>query len=133
MNAAANEAPALDIAAVMDRLGRDGAAASSVLALASTVVKNAALAKIAASLRARVPELLAANAKDMEAARAKGLSSALLDRLALDEKRIEGMARGVEDIAKLDDPIGTSIAHWTRPNGLDISRVRVPLGVIGII
>jgi glutamate-5-semialdehyde dehydrogenase len=133
MNAAANEAPALDIAAVMDRLGRDAAAASSVLALASTAVKNAALAKIAASLRARVPELLAANAKDMEAARAKGLSSALLDRLALDEKRVAAMASGVEDIAGLADPVGATIAQWTRPNGLDIARVRVPLGVIGII
>ncbi len=69
----------------------------------------------------------------MEAARAKGLSGAMLDRLALDAGRIEGMARGVEDIAALADPIGTTIAQWTRPNGLDIARVRVPLGVIGII
>ena len=104
-----------------------------MLALASTAVKNAALAKIAASLRARAPELLAANAKDLEAARAKGLSGAMLDRLALDEARVEAMARGVEDIAALADPIGATIAQWTRPNGLDIARVRVPLGVIGII
>jgi len=117
----------------MDRLGRDAAAAASVLALASTAVKNAALAKIAASLRARAPELLAANAKDLEAARAKGLSGAMLDRLALDEARVDAMARGVEDIAALADPIGATIAQWTRPNGLDIARVRVPLGVIGII
>ena len=81
MNAAANEASGLDIAALMDRLGRDAAAAASVLALASTAAKNAALAKIAVSLRARAPELLAANAKDLEAARAKGLSGAMLDRL----------------------------------------------------
>ena len=109
------------------------AAAAAVLALASTATKNRALAKIAASLRARAPELLAANALDMEAARAKGLSGAMLDRLALDEKRVEAMARGVEEIAALADPIGAMIAQWTRPNGLDIARVRVPLGVIGII
>jgi len=133
MNAAANEASGLDIAALMDRLGRDAAAAASVLALASTATKNAALAKIAVSLRARAPELLAANAKDLEAARAKGLSGAMLDRLALDAARIESMARGVEEIAALADPIGATIAQWTRPNGLDIARVRVPLGVIGII
>ena len=133
MNAAANEASGLDIAALMDRLGRDAAAAASVLALASTATKNAALAKIAASLRVRAPELLAANAKDLEAARAKGLSGAMLDRLALDAARIESMARGVEEIAALADPIGATVAQWTRPNGLDIARVRVPLGVIGII
>jgi glutamate-5-semialdehyde dehydrogenase len=133
MNAAANEPAALDIAALMDRLGRDAAAAASVLALASTSAKNAALAKIAGSLRARAPELLAANAKDLEAARAKGLSGAMFDRLALDEARVAAMARGVEDIAALADPIGATIAQWTRPNGLDIARVRVPLGVIGII
>ena len=133
MNAAANEASGLDIAALMDGMGRDAAAAASVLALASTATKNAALAKIAASLRVRAPELLAANAKDLEAARAKGLSGAMLDRLALDAARIESMARGVEEIAALADPIGATIAQWTRPNGLDIARVRVPLGVIGII
>jgi glutamate-5-semialdehyde dehydrogenase len=131
MNASANSA--VEIAAVMDGIGRDAAAAASVLALADTATKNLALAKIAASLRAHQAELLSANARDMEAARAKGLSDAMLDRLALDEKRVESMARGVDDIAALADPIGTIVAHWTRPNGLDIARVRVPLGVIGII
>jgi glutamate-5-semialdehyde dehydrogenase len=124
---------ALEIATIMDKLGREAAAAASVLALASTATKNLALAKIAAALRARGAELLAANAKDMDAARAKGLSGAMLDRLALDAARIEGMARGVEEIAALADPVGTTIAQWSRPNGLDIARVRVPLGVIGII
>jgi glutamate-5-semialdehyde dehydrogenase len=133
MNAAANQASASDIPALMDRLGRDAAAAASMLALASTATKNAALVKIAASLRARAPELLAANAKDLEAARAKGLSGAMLDRLELDAARIESMARGVEEIAALADPIGATVAQWTRPNGLNIARVRVPLGVIGII
>jgi glutamate-5-semialdehyde dehydrogenase len=121
------------IAALMDGLGRDAVAAAAVLALASTATKNLALTKIAASLRARKAELLAANDRDMDAARAKGLSGAMLDRLALDDSRIEGMARGVEDIASLADPVGTTVAQWTRPNGLDIARVRVPLGVIGII
>jgi glutamate-5-semialdehyde dehydrogenase len=129
VNAAANS----EIAVIMDRLGRDAAAAAAVLALASTATKNQALAHIAASLRARKAELLAANARDMAAARAKGLSGAMLDRLALDDARIEGMAQGVEAIAALADPVGTTIAQWTRPNGLDIARVRVPLGVIGII
>src|SRR6187549_1096700 len=133
MNAVSSQASGTEIAAVMDRLGRDAAAAAAVLALADTAVKNAALAKVAASLRARAPELLAANAKDLEAARAKGLSGAMLDRLALDEARVAAMARGVEDIAALADPIGATVAQWTRPNGLDIARVRVPLGVIGII
>src|SRR6188768_785385 len=133
MNAVSSQASGTEIAALMDRLGRDAAAAAAVLALASTATKDAALAKIAVSLRARAPELLAANAKDLEAARAKGLSGAMLDRLALDAARIESMARGVEEIAALADPIGATVAQWTRPNGLDISRVRVPLGVIGII
>jgi glutamate-5-semialdehyde dehydrogenase len=128
-----NAAPAIDIAAEMDRLGRDAVAASQALALASTEQKNRALAHMAVRLRADKAALLAANTLDMDAARAKGLSGAMLDRLALDAERIEGMARGVEDIAALADPIGTISAHWTRPNGLDIARVRVPLGVIGII
>ncbi|MEO8016880.1 MAG: glutamate-5-semialdehyde dehydrogenase [Pseudomonadota bacterium] len=117
----------------MNRMGRDAVAAANVLALASTATKNLGLAKIAAALRARSAELLAANARDMEAARAKGLPPAMLDRLALDAKRVEAMAQGVEDIAALADPVGTTIAQWARPNGLDIARVRVPLGVIGII
>ena len=122
-----------DLATLMQGLGRGAADAAEVLALASTETKNRALAAAAQALRARTADLLAANTRDMEAARAKGLSGAMLDRLALDEKRIEAMARGVEDIAALDDPIGTTTAQWTRPNGLQISRVRVPLGVIGII
>ena len=133
MNAAADQTIPADLAAVMNRLGQQAAAAASVLALATTGRKNDALTRIAGSLRARRVELLAANARDLEAARAKGLSGAMLDRLALDENRIEAMARGVDEIAGLPDPIGATIAQWTRPNGLDIARVRVPLGVIGII
>ena len=133
MNTAASLTETADLAAVMDRLGQEAAEAAAILARASTATKNLALAKIAQVLRARSPELLAANARDLEAAKAKGLSGAMLDRLALNAERVEAMARGVEDIAALPDPVGTIIAQWTRPNGLDIARVRVPLGVIGII
>jgi glutamate-5-semialdehyde dehydrogenase len=122
-----------DVGSVMDGLGRNAVAAASVLALATTDTKDAALRKIAAALRSGKAALLAANVLDMDAARTKGLSAAMLDRLALDDSRIESMARGVEEIAALADPVGTTIARWSRPNGLDIARVRVPLGVVGII
>jgi len=133
VNAAFEQTAGQDVATVMQTLGRGAVAAAEILALASTDTKNRALGAVAKSLRARGADLMAANARDMDAARAKGLSGAMLDRLALDEKRIEAMARGVEDIAALADPVGATIAQWTRPNGLEISRVRVPLGVIGII
>jgi glutamate-5-semialdehyde dehydrogenase len=133
MNAAAEQIIPADLAAVMNRLGQQAVGAAASLALATTGQKNDALTRIAGSLRARRVELLAANALDLEAARAKGLSGAMLDRLALDASRVEAMARGVDEIAALPDPIGAAIAQWTRPNGLDIARVRVPLGVIGII
>ncbi len=122
-----------DVPALMRRIGADARAAARVLANASTEAKNAALTGSADSLRARADAILAANRKDMEAGRRKGLSTALLDRLALDDQRIEAMARGLEDIAGLADPVGEVMARWKRPNGLDISRVRVPLGVIGMI
>ncbi len=133
MNAAMDQPANGEIAAIMDPLGRAAVAAAAALANAGTQIKDRALAGMAFALRAHKAVLLAANARDMDAARAKGLSGAMLDRLALDEKRIEAMAHGVEEIARLADPIGTTSAHWTRPNGLDISRVRVPLGVVGII
>jgi glutamate-5-semialdehyde dehydrogenase len=133
MNAAANQTFTADLAATMNRLGQQASAAAATLALTATGDKNHALTRIAGSLRARRTELLAANAEDLAAARAKGLSGAMLDRLALDDNRIEAMALGVEAIAALPDPIGATIAQWTRPNGLQIARVRVPLGVVGII
>jgi glutamate-5-semialdehyde dehydrogenase len=102
-----------------------------VLALASTVQKNQALAAAAAAIRSQRAEILEANAQDIHAA--QDLSNALLDRLRLDEGRVAGMARGLEEVAALADPVGTVMASWTRPNGLRIERVRVPLGVIGII
>jgi glutamate-5-semialdehyde dehydrogenase len=122
-----------EIVALMDGIGRAALEAARVLALAQTGTKNAALESAASALRARASEILAANARDMAAAEAAGLGGALLDRLKLDESRIEAMAAGAEQIAALPDPIGTVAAEWTRPNGLRIQRVRVPLGVIGII
>jgi len=95
--------------------------------------KTAALRNAAAELRAAKTELFAANAADVNAAQQMSLSAPMLDRLRLDERGIEAMAVGLEDVAALPDPIGTELARWTRPNGLDIARVRVPLGVIGII
>jgi glutamate-5-semialdehyde dehydrogenase len=114
-------------------LGRAAVAAQRVLSLAPTAQRNQALGATAAALRAQRDLILAANQRDMAAAAAAGLGRAALDRLELDAARIEAMARGVEDIVALPDPIGTVLAEWTRPNGLRIQRVRVPLGVIGII
>ena len=122
-----------DLHGEMMRLGEGARRAASELALAATGAKNDALGAAAASLRAEVAALLAANAKDIEAAKANGMSDAMLDRLLLDEDRIESMAVTLEDIAALADPVGEVMAEWTRPNGLRIARVRVPLGVIGII
>ena len=122
-----------DVGALMEGLGKAAVQAASVLALAGTQKKNTALSGAASAVRARRDEILAANERDMAAARAAKLSGALLDRLKLDEKRIEGIARSIEDVLGLPDPIGTVAAEWDRPNGLHIQRVRVPLGVIGII
>ncbi|HEU4653278.1 MAG TPA: glutamate-5-semialdehyde dehydrogenase [Steroidobacteraceae bacterium] len=117
----------------MNALGRAAVNAARVLAQASTEAKNQALAAAARAIRDRKAGILQANRTDMEQARARNLSGALLDRLMLDDKRIESMARGIEEVIALADPIGTVIAEWTRPNGLRIQRVRVPLGVVGII
>jgi glutamate-5-semialdehyde dehydrogenase len=113
--------------------GHAARAAAAILARASAAQKDRALSAMAAAIRADKAAILAANAKDMEIARANGISAALLDRLALDDKRIEAMAKGIEEIRAQEDPIGAILASWERPNGLKISRVRVPLGVIGII
>jgi len=122
-----------DIDALMRGLGEAALAAQPVLARAPRAQKDAALRAAAGALRGRRAALLEANAADMTAARAKGTSGAMLDRLQLDDARIEAMARGLEDIAALDDPVGRVLAEWTRPNGLRIARVAVPLGVVGII
>ena len=113
--------------------GMSARAAARVLATASTEAKNTALRAAAAALRSRMADLLAANAEDVAEAESRQLDAALLDRLAIDEKRVNAMATGLEEIADLPDPIGRLDTQWTRPNGLVIERVRVPLGVIGII
>ncbi|HEY2664349.1 MAG TPA: glutamate-5-semialdehyde dehydrogenase [Candidatus Binataceae bacterium] len=107
--------------------------ASKTLALCSTDQKNAALKDLARELRSSAGAILLANRQDLERARATGVTGAFLDRLALDEARIEVMARGVEQVAALPDPVGETIAKWTRPNGLAILQVRVPIGVIAVI
>ncbi|HEY6395285.1 MAG TPA: glutamate-5-semialdehyde dehydrogenase [Candidatus Binataceae bacterium] len=108
-------------------------AASHSLALAGAEIKNAALAKLAGALRASRGAILAANGKDLARARADGRSGAFVERLSLDNDRIEAMARSVEEVAALPDPVGSVIEKWRRPNGLEISKVRVPLGVVAII
>src|SRR5579885_3908077 len=122
-----------DIAAVMADLGRAARAVARTLALASTQQKNEALRAMARALRAETDTLLKANAEDVAEARAAKMSSAFTDRLLLDPARIDTMARGIEVVAGLDDPVGQITDSWTRPNGMTIERVRVPLGVIGII
>ena len=118
---------------LMQGIGEAARDAARTLANASTEAKNTALRKSAASLRVRKDEILVANAKDMAAGRDKGLSAAMLDRLELNDERIEGMAVSLEQVADLADPVGTLLEEKERPNGLLIQRVRVPLGVIGVI
>jgi len=114
-------------------MGRKARAASRALGKLGPADRTRGLNAVAAAIRTAAPEILAANAADMEDARAKGLDAAMLDRLALDGTRVEGIAKGVEAVAGLPDPIGKELARWTVPSGLDIARVAVPLGVIGII
>jgi glutamate-5-semialdehyde dehydrogenase len=118
--------------AVMERAAK-AKEASAALRVASTETKDAALHRMAELLRAKHTKITRANAIDMENGQAKGLSSAMLDRLRLEEKRIEDMAVACEEIAGLTDPIGEVLDHWTRPNGMLIQKVAVPMGVIGII
>ncbi|HZF26950.1 MAG TPA: glutamate-5-semialdehyde dehydrogenase [Steroidobacteraceae bacterium] len=117
----------------MQATGRAAVAAAQVLAQAASTQKDQALRAAAAAVRRRRSDLVIANRRDMEEAARKGLRDALLERLKLTDEGIEKMALGLETIAALPDPIGTVLAQWTRPNGLRIQRVRVPLGVIGMI
>jgi glutamate-5-semialdehyde dehydrogenase len=114
-------------------LGRKARAAQAIVARAPARQKNEALHSMAAELRAGSADIFAANAADLHAAEKTGLPLSLRDRLSLDEARLKSMAAGLEEIASLPDPVGQVIAEWRRPNGLRISRVRVPIGVIGII
>ena len=117
----------------MKALGEAARKAATELAVAPPAVKNRALLAAAAAIRADKAAIQAANDQDVSAARARGVAEPMVERLLLNDARIEAMAKGLEDVAALPDPIGAEIARWTRPNGLDIARVRVPLGVIGII
>lgn len=125
--------PRDDIAATMRGLGRAARAAATQLAATGDRERNAALEAAARSLRAQRDRILSANENDMAAARKRGLGGAMLDRLLLDNDRIEAMATGLETIVGLHDPLGRVLAEWERPNGLRLQRVSVPLGVIGII
>jgi len=122
-----------DTRAVMTELGQAARAAARTIAQSPREAKDLALNAAAAHLRAHVADVIAANAIDIAAAKEAERPASFIDRLLLDDKRVEGIALGLEAIAQLDDPVGTTLAEWTRPNGLKIERVRVPLGVIGII
>jgi glutamate-5-semialdehyde dehydrogenase len=108
-------------------------AASFELAKLNSEQKNVALCRMANALEANVERILAANKLDVEAAKAKGVKASLLDRLALDQKKIQNMAKELREVSALQDPIGTILSSWTRPNGLIISQIRVPMGVVGVI
>src|SRR5580698_4249423 len=121
----------LDVA--LREIGREARKAARALALAPTVQKNQALAAMAKAIRTSRAKILAANAEDQAEAKSAGATPAFLDRLSLDAARIEEMAEGLDIIRKLKDPVGTVLASWRRPNGMRIERVRVPLGVVGVI
>ena len=129
MNAPQSSALSADMLA----LGRRAKGASRALREASTETRNKALRAAAAAIRARQQDILAANALDMADGQTNKLSPALLDRLKLDGERIEAMAKGIEDVAALPDPVGRELARWTVPSGLDITRVATPIGVIAMI
>ncbi len=122
-----------EVASMMQELGRNASDASKILATASGESKSAALLAAADSLRANVQSILKANEIDMANGKDQGLSNAMMDRLKLTEERVADMANAVVSIAEMDDPVGQVMARWERPNGLDISRIRTPLGVIGVI
>jgi len=123
----------LDAEALIADMGRRARAAAAALARVPTATKARALIEAAKAIRASESQILAANAIDVERGEANGLSPAMLDRLKLDPKRLEGIASGLEAVARLPDPVGQIIDETVRPNGLVLQRVRVPLGVVGII
>ena len=122
-----------EVRAAMRAVGAEARAAARALANAPAEQKNRALTAAARALRERAPDVLAANARDLAEGKAKGLTPAFLDRLALDAARVEAIARGLEEVAALPDPVGRVLATFTRPNGLVIERVATPLGVVGVI
>lgn len=118
---------------VLEEIGKKAKEASLRLGTLTSEVKNHALEEMADALLAREEEILSANRLDLEAGRESGMSSALMDRLTLNPRRVEEMARGLREVAALPDPVGELVAGWRLPNGLEIQKVRVPLGVVGII
>jgi glutamate-5-semialdehyde dehydrogenase len=122
-----------DITATMRDIGRRARSAARVLALASTAQKNQALAAMAAAVSTHKNDIIAANREDLAEAKAAGATAAFLDRLALDDERVAAMAEGLEVVRALPDPVGKITESWTRPNGMTIERVRVPLGVVAVI
>src|SRR6476660_5319507 len=122
-----------DIAATMSDIGRRAKAAARVLALAATAQKDRALAGMASAIRASKSEILAANAEDLADGKTAGLTAAMIERLTLNDQRVEAMAEGLDVVRGLADPVGRVTESWTRPNGMTIERVKVPLGVVGVI
>ncbi len=122
-----------EITQMMNELGQNARAAAGDLAKATTQQKNAALKAMAVEIRNNAPKILKANIIDVAAGRQRGLRDSFIDRLLLDDERVEAMAKGLEDIALLPDPVGSIMSEWQQPNGLKFARVRVPIGVIGII
>jgi len=134
MNAPLKAVPSAgDLGATMRDIGRQARQAARALALAPASQKNKALAAMAKAIRRSAASILAANAEDRAEAKSGGATPAFLDRLSLDAERVEAMAAGLDVIRKLKDPVGTVMASWRRPNGMRIERVRVPLGVVGVI
>ena len=123
----------MDIETDIRRMAEEARKASRAIAVASSEQKNDLLRRMAHRIAARSDELMAANAKDIAYAREHGLSAAMIDRLTIREGTIQAMIRGLEEVAALPDPVGEMVRQWTRPNGLHVSRVRIPLGVIAII
>jgi glutamate-5-semialdehyde dehydrogenase len=133
MSPAASAIADNELQGLMRRFGEQAVAAQATLARSTSASRDAALREAARAVRRQTADILAANAEDMADGEQKGLSAAMLDRLRLDGARLEAIARGLEQIADLPDPLGRVLAEWRRPNGLLIRRVAVPLGVIGII
>src|SRR5262245_14200535 len=129
----AESVAAADVSTLMMEIGRRARTAAHVLALAPSAQKDEALAAMARALRPRAPDILAANAEDVAEAKNSGANRAFIDRLLLDDRRVAAMADGLDVVRALADPVGAVMEAWTRPNGMRIERVRVPLGVIGVI
>jgi glutamate-5-semialdehyde dehydrogenase len=121
------------LTATMTQMGLTAREGARALRLATPATRTAAIQAMADAIRARASDILAANARDLARAGSNGLTAPMIERLMLDDKRLEGVAAGVEAVAAIPDPVGTEVARWTRPNGLDIARVRTPIGVLAVI